>query len=77
MSLNLLHMEARTLIKRILQKFKERRSQGAKYDHWFSPEKESAVNHSFDSVYIQSIFDSQEYLDLKKEKYLKNSMDKM
>ena len=50
MSLNLLHMEARTLIKIILQKFKERRSLGAKYEHWFSPEKEFAANHSFDSV---------------------------
>ena len=50
MSLNFLHIEARTLIKIIIEKFKERSPKGAKSDCWLSPGKESTVNHSFKSV---------------------------
>ena len=50
MNLNFLQIGERTLIKIIVQKFKERSSFGAKYDHWLSPEKESPVNHSSDLV---------------------------
>ena len=50
LNLNFLYIEARTLIKIIVEKFKERSSFGAKYDRWLSPEKESTVNHYFDSV---------------------------
>ena len=50
MSLNFLHTEAWTLIKIIIPKFEKRSSEGAKYDCWLSSEKESMVNHSFDSA---------------------------
>ena len=50
MSLNFLYIEVRTLIKIIIEKFKETSSKGAKSDRWLSRGKEYAVNHSFDSV---------------------------
>ena len=50
MSLNFLYIGARTLIKIIIEKFKERSSKGAKSDRGLSPGKESTVNHSFDSI---------------------------
>ena len=49
MSLNFWYIEARTLVKIIIEKFKERSSKGAKSDRWLSSGKESTVNHSFDS----------------------------
>ena len=43
MSLNFWYIEARTLVKIIIEKLKERSSKGAKSDRWLSSGKESTV----------------------------------